>query len=204
MRIPLSFVATFAMLLPALALAQETSGTIAGVVRDPSQAMLAQARLAVTNEHTGLKREVETNALGEYRVPFLPVGTYSVRAQKEGFKSHVQTKIRLEILQVRSVDFTLELGAVSETVTVESRSPLLEAETSQAGEVIKNEQVNNLPLNVRQFLQLTFLAPMAVPATGDYRSVEVSRDTAVPASAGQRPEQNNYQIDGIDNREQGR
>ena len=78
MRIPPYFVATFAALLPELALAQETSGTIAGVVRDPSQAMLAQARIAVTNEQTGLKREVETNALGEYRVPFLPVGSYSV------------------------------------------------------------------------------------------------------------------------------
>ncbi len=93
MRIPPYFVATFAALLPALALAQETSGTIAGVVRDPSQAVLAQARIAVTNEQTGLKRDVETNALGEYRVPFLPVGVYSVRAQKEGFKSHVQTRI---------------------------------------------------------------------------------------------------------------
>src|SRR5437879_1241065 len=85
MRIPPYFVATFAALLPVLALAQETSGTIAGVVRDPSQAVLAQARIAVTNEQTGLKRDVETNALGEYRVPFLPVGVYSVRAQKEGF-----------------------------------------------------------------------------------------------------------------------
>jgi len=197
-------VATFAMLLPALALAQETSGTIAGVVRDPSQAMLAQARIAVTNEQTGLKREVETNALGEYRVPFLPVGVYSVRAQKEGFKSHAQTRIRLDILQVRSVDFTLELGAVTEAVTVESRAPPLETETSQAGQVIKNEQVNNLPLSVRQFMQLAFLTPMVTPATGDFRSTELNRDTAVPSAAGQRPEQNNYQIDGIDNKEQGR
>jgi len=204
MRLSPWFVAIFAMLMPALALAQETSGTIAGVVRDPSNAMLAQAYIVVTNEQTGLKREVTTNALGEYRVPFLPVGVYSVRVQKEGFKSQVQTRIALEILQVRNVDFTLELGAVTETVTVEGRAPLLEAETSQAGQVIKNEQVNNLPLNVRQFMQLAFLAPMATPATGDFRSTELNRDTAVPAGAGQRPEQNNYQIDGIDNKEGGR
>ena len=70
--------------------------------------------------------------------------------------------------------------------------------------MIKNEQVNNLPLNVRQFMNLTFLSPMATPATGDFRSTEINRDVTVPAAAGQRPEQNNYQIDGIDNRESGR
>src|SRR5581483_10223076 len=184
--------------------AQDTSGTITGIVRDPSNAVLPQAHVTVTNDNTGLSREVETNGEGEYRVPFLPVGTYSVRVQKEGFKSQVQTGIRIEILQVRSVDFGLQLGTVSETVTVETRAPLLETETSQAGQVIKNEQVNNLPLNVRQFMQLTFLAPMAVPATADFRTTEINRDTAMPASSGQRPEQNNYQIDGIDNKENGR
>ncbi len=194
-----------ALLLAAANLAgQDTSGTITGVVRDPSNAVLPGAQVTITNEDTGLTRKVDTGGEGEYRVPFLPVGAYSVRVQKEGFKSQVQTHVRLEILQVRSVDFGLQLGTVTDTVTVESQAPLLETETSQAGEVIKNEQVNNLPLNVRQFMQLTFLAPMAVPATADFRSNEVARDTAVPASAGQRPEQNNYQIDGIDNKENGR
>src|SRR5262249_46654576 len=136
MRLSPWLLPVFCILLPTLSLPQETTGTIAGVVRDPSNAVLAQARITITNEQTGLKREVTTNALGEYRVPFLLVGVYSVRVLKEGFKSQVQTRIGLEILQVRSVDFTLELGAVTETVTVEGRAPLLEAETSQAGEVI--------------------------------------------------------------------
>lgn len=197
--------AVSALLLLSVGLrAQNTTGTIAGVVHDPSQAVIAGARVVITNEQTGLTRSAETNAQGEYRVTFLPVGVYSVRAQKEGFKSQVQTGVTLEILQVRSVDFSLELGAVAETVTVETRAPLLETESSQAGEVIRNEQVNRLPLNVRQFMQLAFLAPMAIPAANDFRSTEVNRDTAVPASAGQRPEQNNYQIDGIDNKENGR
>ena len=184
--------------------AQNTTGTIAGLVLDPSQAVVGGAHVTVRNEQTGLTRSVDTNGAGEYRIPFLPVGTYSVRVQKDGFKGQVQKNVTLEILQVRSVDFTLELGTVAETVTVETKAPLLETESSQAGEVIRNEQVNKLPLNVRQFMQLTFLAPMAVPATNDFRSNEVNRDTAVPASAGQRPEQNNYQIDGIDNKENGR
>ena len=190
--------------LCAIGSAQNATGTLAGTVRDPSNAVLPSAEVTVTNEDTGLTRKVDTNGEGEYRVPFLPVGSYVVRVQKEGFKSQVQNKVRLEILQVRAVDFSLQLGAVTETVTVETRAPLLETETSQAGQVIKNEQVNNLPLSVRQFMQLTFLAPMAVPATADFRSTEVNRDTAMPASGGQRPEQNNYQIDGIDNKENGR
>jgi hypothetical protein len=70
--------------------------------------------------------------------------------------------------------------------------------------VIKTEQVVSMPLSARQFMQLAFLAPMATPATGDFRSTEINRDTAMPAAAGQRPEQNNYQIDGVDNRESGR
>lgn len=189
---------------PAGALAQNTTGTIAGTIHDPTQALIGGAQITVTNEQTGLSRSVETNAEGEYRAAFLPVGAYSVQARKEGFRTQVQKGVRIEILQVRSVDFTLELGAVSDTVTVETRAPLLETESSQAGEVIRNEQVNNLPLNVRQFMQLAFLAPMAIPAANDFRSSEVNRDTAVPASAGQRPEQNNYQIDGIDNKENGR
>ncbi|HWB99859.1 MAG TPA: TonB-dependent receptor [Bryobacteraceae bacterium] len=192
------------LFLPVVLYGQNTTGTITGFVRDPSSALLPAAHVTVVNENTGLRRDLLTNSEGLYTIPFLPVGVYSVTAGKEGFKSQVQKGIRVEILQVRSVDFVLELGATSETVTVESRAPLLETETSQAGQVIKGEQVNNLPLNVRQFMQLAFLAPMVTPATNDYRSVEVNRDITAPAAAGQRPEQNNYQIDGVDNRESGR
>src|SRR5581483_11789968 len=196
--LPVSLLATLPLL------AQNTTGAITGFARDPSSAALAGAKVTVINGNTGLPREVRTSEEGLYSVPFLPVGVYSVAAEKAGFKRQLPTGIRLEILQVRNVDFSLELGVTAETVTVESRAPLLETETSQMGEVIKGEQVNNLPLNVRQFMQLAFLAPMVTPATGDYRSVEVNRDITAPAAAGQRPEQNNYQIDGVDNRESGR
>jgi Carboxypeptidase regulatory-like domain/TonB dependent receptor len=186
------------------AFAQNATGTITGVVRDPSNAVLPATHVTVNNESTGLTRKTVANQDGEYRVPFLPVGIYSIRVEKEGFKAQVQTGISLDVQQVRSVDFALQLGTVNETVTVESHAPLLDTATSQAGQVIKNEQITNLPLNVRQFMQLTYLAPMAVPAARDFRSTEVNRDTSMPASAGQRPEQNNYQIDGIDNKENGR
>lgn len=184
--------------------AQDTTGTITGTVLDASNAAVPNTEIIITNEETGLRRTTRSGEAGVYRVPLLPVGRYSIQARREGFRSEIQQNVRLEILQVRTVDFNLQVGAVNETVTVESTALLLEAETSQAGEVIKNEQVTNLPLGRRNFMQLTFLAPMATPATRDFRTTEIGRGSAVPASAGQRPEQNNYQIDGIDNRENGR
>lgn len=185
-------------------LGQNTTGSIVGVIRDPSSAVVAGAKVTVRNEETGLTRNADSNDEGLYRVPFLPGGSYRVKVEKAGFKSQQQTGVRIEMLQVRAVDFQLDLGAVSETITVETRAPLLETETSSAGEVIKGEQVVSLPLSARQFLQLAFLTPMATPATGDFRSTEVNRESPMPAAGGQRPEQNNYQIDGVDNRESGR
>ncbi|HTM51205.1 MAG TPA: TonB-dependent receptor [Bryobacteraceae bacterium] len=184
--------------------AQNSSGTLSGLVKDTSNAVIPKAQLTIINENTGLRRMVETNEDGTFRVPFLPVGMYSVQVQKDGFRSEIQKSIQLEILQVRTVDFTLQVGAVSEAITVQTDAPLLDAESSQSGEVIKTEQVTNLPLGRRNFMQLAFLAPMATPATRDFRTTEIGRGSSVPSTAGQRPEQNNYQIDGIDNRDSGR
>lgn len=190
--------------LSSLALAQQTTGTIAGTVQDPSNAVIPGVRITATNQETRLSRTAITDAQGEYRIPFLPIGTYTVRAETKGFVTQVHKDITLEILEVRSVDFSLQVGSVSQTVTVSGQVPLLDAQTSESGQVIRGAQIVNLPLNVRQFMQLAFLAPMTIPAANDYRSTEVNRGTDVPAGAGQRPEDNDYQIDGIDNREAGR
>ncbi len=184
--------------------AQNSTGSITGSVRDPSGAVIAGAEVRVANQGTGLTRVVISNDLGQYTAPSLPVGLYSVTAAREGFKSAVESNIKLDIEQVRSLDFRLEIGSATETVSVDSTAPLLETESTQVGQVIQNKQVENLPINVRQFLQLAYLAPMAVPATNDFRSTEIDRGSSVPAGAGARPENNNYQIDGMDNKEDGR
>ncbi|MFN0170355.1 MAG: TonB-dependent receptor domain-containing protein [Bryobacteraceae bacterium] len=185
--------------------AQDSSGSITGTVKDPSGAVIGDAKVRVNNPDTGFAREGRTNESGLYRFAFLPIGSsYTVRVEKEGFKSQTQTKIQIEILQVRTVDFSLEVGQVSDSVTVETSAPQLESETSSAGETIKQEQVLNLPLGARSYMQLAFLTPMAIPASNDFRSTEINRESPMPSAAGQRPEQNNYQMDGIDNRESGR
>ncbi len=185
-------------------LAQNSTGRIAGTVHDPSGADVPGAKVRVLNQDTGLSRIVDTNDLGEFSFSSLPVGNYSVDVGAKGFRQEIQKDINVQILQVRTLTFTLELGTASETVSVNTNAPLLDTQTSEAGQVINNEQVAKLPLNVRQFMQLAYLAPMTTPATGDFNSTEINRGTSVPAGAGARPEDNNYQIDGIDNREDGR
>ena len=97
-------------------------------------------QVKILNDDTGFSRTVETNATGEYKVPFIPVGFYSVTVQRAGFKTQQQKGVRIEILATRTINFALELGSTSETVQVESQVPLLDLETSQAGTVIKTEK----------------------------------------------------------------
>ena len=185
-------------------LAQTTSGTITGIVSDQTGAVVPGAQVVVTSQATGFVRETITSETGEYRVPLLPPATYSIKVEATGFKTQMVKEVKLEVQQTARVDFKLELGDVQDVVTVESQTPLLETEQTTTGTVIKNEQVTNLPLNVRQFMQMVFLSPFAIPATRDFRSTEVARDTAVPSGGGARPEDNNYQVDGFDNQESGR
>ena len=151
-----------------LALSQNTTGTVSGLITDPSSVGVPKAEIIFVNENTGLRRTVESNEDGSYRIPFLPIGMYSVTVKMEGFRSETQKGVQLEILQVRTVDFALQVGAVTRSGN------------SQAGEVIKTEQVTNLPLGRRNFMQLTFLTPMSTPATRDFRSTEIGRGTAIP------------------------
>lgn len=191
------------MLVVSIGMAQVTSSSIAGTVRDPQGAVVPGARITVKSVETGQVRTVETSPTGEYRVSMLSPGTYSVTVGKEGFKTSVQD-VTLQIRQVGTVNFALTIGSPTQTVSVTARAPVLQRETSEAGTVITGSQVRNLPLNVRQFMQLAFLVPMVVPAYNDFRSNEVNRGTAVAAGAGSRPEDNDYMIDGFDNEENGR
>ncbi|MFN0168969.1 MAG: carboxypeptidase regulatory-like domain-containing protein [Bryobacteraceae bacterium] len=185
-------------------LAQITAGSITGLVSDQSQAIVPNAKITVTNQSTGLTRETASNTAGEYRVPLLPPGIYTINAAGQGFKGRAVKDVKLETQQVVRVDFQFELGSVQETVTVDAQAAQLETESTVTGTVIKQEQVTNLPLNVRQFMQMVFLSPFAIPASRDFRSTEIARDTAVASGGGARPEDNNYQIDGFDNQESGR
>jgi len=126
---------------------QTTSAEVTGTITDSTKAVVAGAAITVTNAGTGARRETVTTEAGSYVMPLLPPGTYRVTVQKDGFKPMSRAGLQLEVGQVVRVDFTLELGAVSESVVVEASVPLLEQETSALGQVVDQSKIINLPLN---------------------------------------------------------
>ena len=197
-------IALSACLSLSAAWAQNTTGTISGVVTDSSGAVIPQAQVTVHSSATGFTRETESDQSGAYKFTLVPIGVYTVTTRRSGFQTQALDNIRVDILSTDTANFTLPVGATTQVVTVNASQLQLDTETSQAGTVIQGAQINNLPLNVRQFMQLIFLAPMSTPAAHDFRSNVIPRNTNVPASAGQRPDQNNYELDGFNNRETSR
>jgi hypothetical protein len=147
------------LLLPALTYAQRTSATIRGTVRDTTQAVLPGVTVTATNEDTGLVRSVVTNTSGVYSAPDLPIGRYKVEAELSGFKKASRTGITLRVADEFAVDFELSAGDVSEVVNVEASSTPVRILGGDVSGVITGEQVRELPLNGRNFLQLATLMP---------------------------------------------
>src|SRR5881296_3274032 len=142
-----------------LAMAQTVTGTIVGTATDQSGAVLPGVNVTVTNAATSIAKSAVTNDAGQYAVPFLQPGTYSVAAELTGFKKQVVTGVVVAVEERVRVDLQLSVGQVSDTVQVESTAPMLETETSSVGHVIENQRIVDLPLNGRQFLELAFLLP---------------------------------------------
>jgi carboxypeptidase family protein len=144
--------------------AQVTTGTFLGFVTDSSGAVIAGAKVTVTNEATNLTRHVTTNASGEYVIALLPVGRYTLTVEASNFKRHVARGVALELDQKVKFDVRLEVGQLTEFVTsdVANSAPLIRTETAEAGEVIENKRIVELPLNGRLFLQLAQLTPGVV------------------------------------------
>ena len=160
MRMQRLFLAAFLSLLAAApALAQRTTATLRGTVTDPTHAVIAGASVAVKGEDTGFARTTTTNSSGIYVFPDLPVGSYQIEVGSPGFKASVLTKIPLNVADVRVVDVQLETGAVTESVNVEVPAVAVQTSGGEVAGLITGEQVRELPLNGRNFLQLALLMP---------------------------------------------
>jgi hypothetical protein len=186
--------------LPAAA---QTSGEIRGVVTDASGAAVAGATVTVTNAATGAVRRAATNDEGIYNLPSLQPGVYAMRVEQQGFKTAVRDSVELQVQQVASIDFTLEVGQVGETVTVTGGVPLLSPESTTVGTVIENKRIVDLPLNGRNFLQLVATAPnvsFGFQNAGQAGSRQGgTRSQQNISVAGQRSYFNRFTIDGIEN-----
>lgn len=179
----------------AIAYAQTPFGTVVGTVKDKTGAIISRAAVTVRNEATGLLRETVTDKIGDYHIPSLPPGSYSIEARSPGFRTTRLTQVALDVGQIARVDLTLEVGPVTEEVTVRSEAVLLEKESSSVGAVIPNRMILDLPLNMRSFDDLITLAPATIHEPTAGLGVRVASGVSV---AGARGSSNNFRLDGSD------
>ncbi len=164
-------------------------GTIQGTVTDESGAVLPAVSVSIRNLKTGIVRETQSDSLGLFRAPLLPVGLYEISASLQGFATLKRSNIELNIGQVIELTLPLKVAAAEETVTVEAETPLLETDRSQQSSTVNERAVSNLPVNGRNFIDFVLTTP---GVTRDTRAGDIS-------FAGQRGTLNSLVIDGSDN-----
>jgi Carboxypeptidase regulatory-like domain len=180
--------------------AQTTNGSMNGTVTDPSGSAVPDVQIKVTNKDTGAERTVTSSDTGSYTVPQLPPGTYDVTAQKNGFATENRPNVQLLVNQSATLDFKLSLSSVSETIEVTGAAPQLNTTNATLGDVVQHQQIVDLPLNGRNFTQLTLLTPGAAPQESGQQNaftVKLGAGAISPSVNGQRGQQNNFTMDGV-------
>jgi Carboxypeptidase regulatory-like domain/TonB dependent receptor len=172
---------------------QTTTGRILGTVTDQSGAAVPGAAVVITDTQRGTTRASATDASGNYAVPDLPPGVYKVRAEAKGFKTVERVNITVEVAQDLRVDVSLPTGQVSETVVVTDEVPLVNSTSSTLGGTLSNAEINDLPLNGRNYENLLQLRPGVVRYPGGGFSTT--------STNGLRAEDNAYFIEGLLNSE---
>src|SRR5467141_3392060 len=174
-----------------IASGQTQEGRILGTVTDQSGGLVKGARVTITNVDTGVARTLETNDAGDYVAPSLPPGPYKLVVEATGFKKIERGGIRLEVAKDIRLDMTMQPGSVSEVVEVTEQVPLVETTNDTLGGTFANKSINDLPLNGRDFQNLVVLRPGVQRSSGGgFLSI---------SSNGNRPEDNNFIVDGTDN-----
>jgi hypothetical protein len=185
----------------------QATGQLLGTVKDVSGAVVPGATVTVVSEETGVSRELKTDASGAYLVPFLPVGHYTVRVSSAGLQEAAEKDIRLQVDESREVDFTLAPAVAHQAVEVTS-DVFLETTNASLGQVITSQQVAELPLNGRDFVQLATLTPGTAKETNpnSFFNGGGSSETSIRGSyslsvAGSRADSTDWLLDGVDNNE---
>ncbi len=181
------------------ALAQNTNGRVIGTVTDQQGAAVAGAKVTVTNTTTNVRWNTVTDSAGTYQVLDVPIGGYSVRVEAAGFKKAVTGAQELSINQSLRVDVRLNVGAISETVQVESEAAQVETVNPTVGGTVAGAPIQNLPLNGREVLDLAFTQPGVLPAPTNSFAYGSEKSGAFPEGftvAGGRPDAVTYLLDG--------
>lgn len=174
------------------------TGTILGTVTDNSGAVVANAAVAITNLATGVTKKTATSSSGDFTAPYLQPGTYKVEVEAPGFQKSVLQNIGLVVAQEVRANVTMKPGAVSETVEVQANAVALDTDSATVSQTVTQQQVNELPLNGRNFLSLLFIGAGAVQTNGEMGQMRQGEGNAISIN-GSRPESSNYTLDGLAN-----
>ncbi|MBI4875964.1 MAG: TonB-dependent receptor [Acidobacteria bacterium] len=181
----------------------QTFGEISGESRDQSGAVVGGVSVTLTNAATNATRNTQTNPVGVYVFPALQPGMYTLKAEKQGFKTFTRSNIEVQVQLSARIDIEMQVGAVTEAIEVSAQAVLLQSENATVGTVIENKRIVDLPLNGRNALQLVALAPnvsFGFPAAGQAGSRQggIRADQSISVG-GQRAQFNRFTLDGVEN-----
>ena len=182
-----------------IAAAQVTTGSIIGTVKDSAGAVLPGVSIKLTNTETGLTRTVIADEVGRYNAPQLPLGAYEISAELPGFQTAVRRGITLTIGREAVVDFALQVGSVSQEVTVNAEAAMVSTTNANLSYLIDDKKIRDLPLNGRNYTQLATLQPGVIPVLADLSRNDVSGGHGLKMSiGGAQSTQNSFLMDGQD------
>lgn len=185
------------------ALAQTVTGTVLGTVTDSTGALIADAEIHLLNSETGIVRTTRADAAGNYQISFVPPGSYEVTATRQGFRQTVRKGIIVAADTRVKIDLALTIGEVSDRVEVSADIPLVQTADAAVGEVVTGQQITDLPLNKRNFMDLVQLtsgvAPGRMSEAGGVSTIDNFRGRFTFNANGQRSTTNNIMLDGVDN-----
>ncbi|MBI4459814.1 MAG: TonB-dependent receptor [Acidobacteria bacterium] len=197
-RTLISSLALLVFLAGQVAAAQVTTGTILGTVRDASGAVIPGATVSVRNVDTGITRTVTTDAAGRYRAPQLGLGNYELAAESAGFQTSVRSGITLTVGREATVDFSMQVGAVAERITVTGEAPLVETTNATVSSLVDERQMRDIPLAGRNFTDLTMIQPGAINISTVGSSIRTGGNARRISIDGARSTQSLYMLDGIE------
>jgi len=193
------FIATLGWLASS-AWGQQVSAAITGKVTDPSGAAVVNAKITATDVDRGTQWTTTSNSDGAFNIPRVPIGTYDVKVEQQGFQTATQSHIALEMNQIARLDFQLQVGSLSQTVEVTSSEPLLQTQDTSLGQHIDATTNEELPLATRNYVQLTLLAPGSIhPDPSSFKTGSTTMNSGRPNVNGNREQANNFMLDGLDN-----
>ena len=179
---------------------QQITGSIRGTVLDPSNAIVSAATVTAKQVETGLTRAAVTDRQGAFVLVELPIGHYQLEVHAQGFEGYLQQGISLDVNETATVSIHLKVGSETQQVEVKANAELIQNTVSSLGQTVMEREILDLPLDGRDFAQLGVLQPGVVPLTpGLLQAGGGLRDNQGYAVDGQRPESNNFLIDGADN-----